>query len=66
VYPVLGRLRRRGWIEGLWEDQTTADAEGRPRRKYYQLTIEGRSVLERELAHVLSLAEGHEARRAPA
>lgn len=57
VYPILGRLRRRGWIEGIWEDQATADAEGRPRRKYYRLTAEGRAVLERELARVLALTE---------
>lgn len=56
VYPVLGRLRRRGWIEGVWEAQERADAEGRPRRKYYRLTAEGRAVLTAELAHLTSLA----------
>ncbi len=55
VYPVLGRLRRRGWIEGVWEAQEQADAEGRPRRKYYRLTPDGRAVLTEELAHVVSL-----------
>ena len=66
VYPILGRLRRRGWIDGVWEDQATADAEGRPRRKYYRLTGEGRAILERELAHVIALAEGSDPRRAEA
>lgn len=55
VYPVLGRLRRRGWIEGLWEDQARADAEGRPRRKYYRLTADGRAVLSEELGRLVSL-----------
>ena len=49
VYPVLGRLRRRGWIEGVWEDQVRADEEGRPRRKYYRLTPVGAEVLDEEL-----------------
>ena len=66
VYPILGRLRRRGWIDGVWEDQATADAEGRPRRKYYRLTGEGRAILERELARVLALAEGTDLRGAQA
>ena len=45
VYPVLGRLLRRGWVRGRWEDQRIADREGRPRRKYYEVTQEGRAVL---------------------
>ncbi len=64
VYPVLGRLRRRGWIEGIWEAQERADAEGRPRRKYYRLTAEGRAVLEAEFAHVASLMKGASPREA--
>lgn len=55
VYPVLGRLRRRGWIEGIWEDQAVADEEGRPRRKYYRLTTAGAEVLDEELERLLGL-----------
>lgn len=55
VYPVLGRLRRRGWIEGIWEAQTVADREGRPRRKYYRLTTAGARVLEEELGRIVGL-----------
>ncbi len=55
VYPVLGRLRRRGWIEGIWEDQAVADREGRPRRKYYRLTPTGARVLDEELGRIVGL-----------
>ncbi|MEQ9570258.1 MAG: PadR family transcriptional regulator [Longimicrobiales bacterium] len=58
VYPVLGRLRRRGWIDGVWEDQAVADREGRPRRKYYRLTTAGAAVLDEELARIGALARG--------
>lgn len=61
VYPVLGRLRRRGWIEGIWEDQAVADADGRPRRKYYRLTSRGAEVLESEVARIAALARGAQA-----
>lgn len=58
VYPVLGRLRRRGWVEGVWEDQAVADREGRPRRKYYRLTPRGAEILDVELARMAALARG--------
>lgn len=47
VYPTLGRLRRKGLVSAKWEDQRVAEREGRPRRRYYELTREG----ERALAH---------------
>ncbi|HSM06949.1 MAG TPA: PadR family transcriptional regulator [Longimicrobiales bacterium] len=46
VYPTLGRLRKRGLIRAHWEDQRVADRDGRPRRRYYDLTPEGLRVLE--------------------
>jgi DNA-binding PadR family transcriptional regulator len=57
IYPVLGRLQRRGWIEGHWEDQRHADREGRPRRKYYAITAAGLEVLREAAAPLGSLAE---------
>ena len=45
VYPGLGRLKKRGLIRGHWEDQREADREGRPRRRYYELTGAGASEL---------------------
>lgn len=45
VYPSLGRLRKRGLVRASWEDQRIAEREGRPRRRYYQLTGEGARAL---------------------
>lgn len=41
IYPILARLERIGWVESDWEDPDAHIAEGRPRRRYYQLTREG-------------------------
>ena len=40
LYPLLHRLEKQGWIEGLWVEK--ADQR---RRRYYSLTPEGRKVL---------------------
>ena len=45
VYPTLGRLKRRGLVRPRWEDQRKAEREGRPRRRYYELTAEGTTAL---------------------
>ena len=45
VYPALGRLERRGFIRGTWESSRLARAEARPRRRYYEITREGRQAL---------------------
>ena len=52
VYKTLGRLERRGWIEGTWEDPAVAESEKRPRRRFYRLTDVG----ERETAAALKRA----------
>ena len=41
VYPALGRLERDGLVRSAWENETEAHAEGRPARRYYQLTAPG-------------------------
>jgi PadR family transcriptional regulator, regulatory protein PadR len=46
VYPALRRLERDGLIASRWEQQTIADAEQRPPRKYYRLTRAGKTTLE--------------------
>jgi PadR family transcriptional regulator PadR len=46
VYPAMRRLERDELIRGHWEQQSIADAEQRPLRKYYKLTRSGRSTLE--------------------
>jgi PadR family transcriptional regulator PadR len=40
LYPILGRLLDRGWIEDGWEDATAIQGK-RPPRRYYTLTPEG-------------------------
>jgi DNA-binding PadR family transcriptional regulator len=56
VYPTLGRLKRGGLVRARWEDQRIAEGEGRPRRRYYQLTEEGEKALARGMSQVAQLA----------
>lgn len=42
VYPVLRRLEENGLVESSWENPERAREEGRPARRYYRLTKEGR------------------------
>lgn len=47
VYPTLARLKRSGLVRAKWEEQRIAEREGRPRRRYYELTADGaRSLAE--------------------
>ena len=45
LYPLLYRLEERGWIQGRWVEKA-----GERRRRFYQLTAEGRDVLGRQRA----------------
>jgi len=45
VYPAMRRLERDGWIASKWEQQSIADEEQRPPRKYYRVTPAGRATL---------------------
>jgi PadR family transcriptional regulator PadR len=51
VYPILRRLETAGLVKSRWEPVQTARDEGRPPRRYYQLTGAGadavREALER-------------------
>lgn len=40
IHPILARLEGLGWLESRWEDTVPQD-EGRPRRRYYQMTQDG-------------------------
>jgi PadR family transcriptional regulator, regulatory protein PadR len=41
IHPILARLEHEyGWVTSRWED-IKPEAEGRPRRRYYQLTKDG-------------------------
>jgi PadR family transcriptional regulator PadR len=46
VYPAMRRLERDELIVSHWEQQSIADAEQRPPRKYYKLTRSGKTTLE--------------------
>jgi PadR family transcriptional regulator, regulatory protein PadR len=48
LYKALGRLEEFGLLASEWEDG--AAAEGRPRRRLYELTNQGAEVAERALA----------------
>jgi PadR family transcriptional regulator PadR len=46
VYPAMRRLERDDLIRSSWEQQSIADAEQRPPRKYYKITRAGKITLE--------------------
>jgi DNA-binding PadR family transcriptional regulator len=46
VYPAMRRLERDGLILSKWEQQSIADADQRPPRKYYRLTRSGKATLQ--------------------
>jgi DNA-binding PadR family transcriptional regulator len=59
VYKTLGRLERKNWITGQWEDPEIAQAEKRPRRRFYRLTAEGEAAVtdgRREVARLSDAA----------
>jgi DNA-binding PadR family transcriptional regulator len=45
VYPLLRRLESSGLVESRWEEAGRAHDEGRPPRRYYAATSEGRAAL---------------------
>ena len=60
LYPMLARLHDQGLVTSEWEPPP-ADTNGRPPRKYYQLTGEGIRIARLELAQASARR-----RRAPA
>ena len=55
VHPVLARLERMNWAASRWED-IDPHVEGRPARRYYQLTAVGSPRASHALAHTESAA----------
>jgi PadR family transcriptional regulator PadR len=49
IHPILARLEHFGWLESRWED-IDSHREGRPRRRYYQLTKDGAELARTALA----------------
>lgn len=64
VYPALGRLERRGFVRGKWEADQIARQEARPRRRYYEITKDGRTALAHALERFSSLGRVMEGRGA--
>ena len=50
VYPALSRFERDGHVRSFWEDAAAARREGRPARRYYRITADGRRALAAMLA----------------
>lgn len=46
VYPALSRHERDGFVRSAWEEAERAHRDGRPPRRYYRLTAEGRRALD--------------------
>jgi len=56
VYPTLGRLKKSGLVRARWEDDSVAESQGRPRRRYYELTADGSRALADGVALMQSVA----------
>jgi PadR family transcriptional regulator, regulatory protein PadR len=57
VYPAMRRLERDELIRSHWEQQSVADTEQRPPRKYYKLTRMGKLTLDSSLKRYPLLAK---------
>jgi PadR family transcriptional regulator PadR len=62
LYKALERLERAGYLSSRWEDPLIAARDGRPRRRFYRVTLDGERALaeatlgEREAARKRSAA----------
>jgi DNA-binding PadR family transcriptional regulator len=45
LYKALDRLERAGYLQSRWEDPFIGAGEGRPRRRFYRLTLAGEGAL---------------------
>lgn len=66
LYKALGRLTSAGLLDDEWEDPDAALAEGRPRRRLYQINGFGLAALARAEAEAASTTEVVHPRIAPA
>jgi PadR family transcriptional regulator, regulatory protein PadR len=53
VHPILARLEGVGWLTSRWED-VDPRVEGRPARRYYQLTSDGLELARAALSRAYS------------
>ena len=54
LFPILERLRQAGWVERYWEQDEIAEAEGRPRRRFYRITPKGADLAPLALAEAVA------------
>ena len=57
LYPVMARLEGVGWVESSWENPDLSIKDGRPRRRYYQLTKDGAEQARMALAEISARRE---------
>jgi PadR family transcriptional regulator PadR len=50
TYPILRKFESERLVRSRWEGERAAQAEGRPRRRYYELTAAGSEALSEALA----------------
>ena len=62
LYKALDRLVLAGYLTSRWEDPHVGASEGRPRRRFYQVTLSGEAAL----AEALDASEPADARRSAA
>jgi DNA-binding PadR family transcriptional regulator len=50
LYKALDRLEQAGYLSSRWEDPLIAARDGRPRRRFYRVTLDGEGALEKAIA----------------
>ncbi|AZM92239.1 MULTISPECIES: PadR family transcriptional regulator [Streptomyces] len=56
LFPILERLRQAGWVERYWEQDAIAEAQGRPRRRFYRISPKGAVLAPQALAEASAAA----------
>ena len=57
IYPVLARLEALQWLDSGWEAPSTRE-QGRPRRRFYQLSTDGLALARGALASARAAPSG--------
>ena len=59
VYPALRRLEHAGYVRSEWEREHVASRDGRPQRRYYEITAAGARALDGALEPMRALHAVH-------
>ena len=59
VYPALRRLEHAGYVRSEWERLQVASRDGRPQRRYYEITAAGARALDGALEPMRALHAVH-------